>query len=304
MKSFFRLVLMGLVLIVVALASALTAMRYAIHGREVAVPKLLGMTPGQAQKAVAAKGLMLDTERRFYSPDVPEGHVMSQVPDAGTLVRRGWRVRVAESLGPQRVVIPDILGQSSRAAEINIRRWGLELGTVATVEMPDLPPNQVVAQSPPPNASGIASPKISLLETAPPEPPAYVMPDFVGQSLAVARQEVKDAGFTVGAVTRFSPAPVAVPAATAPGSTSVPATPVQSSASATSTSVPQNTSPPAANPLPSPTAPASAQPSTPAQPPQSVPPPEFSPMSLIVAQNPPAGQKVTAGAIVSFQVNE
>ncbi len=313
MKSFFRLVLMALVLVVVALASALTAMRYAIHGREVAVPKLLGMTPAQAEKLLAAKGLMLDTQRRFYSPDVPEGRVMSQVPDPGTLVRRGWRVRIAESLGPQRVTIPDILGQSSRAAEINIRRWGLELGTVAAVELPDLPPNQVVAQSPPPNASGIASPKISLLETAPPEPPAYVMPDFVGRPLAAARQAVKDAGFTVGAVTLFSPAPPLAPAAasgpsvaTTPPATSAqpptsPAPPTPSPATPAPAITP-NQPPPPISPIPTPS-------STPTQllpqfPPQSSPQPEFSPSALIVAQNPPAGQKVIAGSVVTFQVNQ
>jgi hypothetical protein len=36
MKSFFRLILLALVLLVVALISALTAMRLAIHGHEVA----------------------------------------------------------------------------------------------------------------------------------------------------------------------------------------------------------------------------------------------------------------------------
>jgi eukaryotic-like serine/threonine-protein kinase len=275
MKSFFRLMLLGLVLVFVALASALTAMRYAIHGREVAVPKLVGLTPAQAQKALAAKGLVLDTERRFYSREIPEGRIMSQVPEAGILVRRGWRVRVAESLGPQRVTIPDILGQSSRAAEINIRRWGLELGTVATVDIPDLPPNQVVAQSPPPSAESVASPKISLLETAPPQPATFIMPDFVGQSLTVAREEVSDAGLIVGNVMLFAPAPMNPPTP-APAAPNAPA------------------SAPATAPQPGPSAP----PQSPAK------APEFSPGALIVGQNPAAGQKVTAGTVVSFQVHQ
>lgn len=279
MKSFFRLVLLALVLIMVALGSALTAMRFAIHGREVAVPKLLGLTPAQAQRQAGDKGLVLETERRFYSADIPEGRIMSQVPDPGTLVRRGWRVRVAESLGPQRVVIPDILGQSSRAAEINIRRWGLELGTVATVQIPDLPPNQVVAQSPPPNASGVASPKISLLETAPSQPAVFVMPDFVGQPLLAARQQVQQAGLTVGNVTLFTPAPAPASAPTVP------------------------TIPPSATPGQPATSTAPIQPAA-AAPPSPPPAPQISAAALIVAQNPPAGQKVTAGSVVTFQVNQ
>lgn len=276
MKAFVRLALLGLVLVFVALASALTAMRYAIHGREVAVPKLVGLTPAQAQKALAEKGLVLETERRFYSRDIPEGRVMSQVPEPGILVRRGWRVRVAESLGSQRVTIPDILGQSSRAAEINIRRWGLELGTVATVEIPDLPPNQVVGQSPPPNAGSVASPKISLLETAPPQPAVFVMPDFVGKSITVAREEVQDAGLTVGSVTLFSPPPS--PPAPVTLSPTLPPTAAQPTASITSVFSP------------------AAQPTLAAS--------EISPGALIVSQSPAAGQKVTAGAVVSFQVHQ
>ena len=274
MKAFFRLILLGLVLVFVALASALTAMRYAIHGREVAVPKIIGQTPSQAQKALAEKGLVLETERRFYSRDIAEGHIMSQVPEAGILVRRGWRVRVAESLGPQRVTIPDILGQSSRAAEINIRRWGLELGTVATVEIPDLPPNQVVGQSPPPNAGSVASPKISLLETGPAQPATFVMPDFVGQSLTVAREEVQDAGLTVGNVMLFSPPTAPVPA------------PADASTTAPSSVAPTQTIPPIQPQQTSPT------------------PPEISPGALIVGQSPAAGQKVIAGTVVSFQVHQ
>ena len=76
---------------------------------------------------------------RFFSSDVPPGRIMSQAPAPGEQVRRGWRVRVAESMGPQRVVIPDLVGGSERAAEINIRRRGLELGSVATATIPGAP---------------------------------------------------------------------------------------------------------------------------------------------------------------------
>ncbi len=134
MRSFFRLVLLGLVLLLVALISALTTMRLAIHGREVAMPALVGKTPAEARRIAEADGLQMQIERQYYSPTIPEGRIMSQVPDPGVLVRRGWRVRLAESLGPQRVEIPDVTGQSERAAEFNIRRRGLDVGAVAQIE--------------------------------------------------------------------------------------------------------------------------------------------------------------------------
>jgi beta-lactam-binding protein with PASTA domain len=200
-KSFFRLALLSLVLIVVALVSALTAMRFAIHVREVSVPQLVGLSPAEAERSAVASGLEFEIERQYYSPNVPEGRIMSQVPRAGTKVRRGWQVRVAQSLGPQRVAIPDVTGQTSRAAQINIQRRGLDLGALASIAVPNSTPDQVLAQSPPPNASGVSAPRISLLLTAAPDTQAYVMPNFVGQPLGSVTSILTNAGMRVGNVT-------------------------------------------------------------------------------------------------------
>lgn len=206
MKRFFQLALLALALVAVAMISALTAMRLAIHGRQVHVPNVVGMTAAEARKAALGAGLLLDREGGFYSRDVPEGRVLSQAPATGTLVRRGWHVRIAESLGPQRTSVPDLLNESQRAAEINITRRGLDVGTVAVAHLPDQPPDQVVAQSPPPNAQGAVSPKINLLVTAPVEPAALIMPSFTGRPLADASKAIQDAGLRVAAVNTV-PAP-------------------------------------------------------------------------------------------------
>src|SRR5437016_5784879 len=103
MKSFFRFVFLGLVLLVVALVSALTAMRFAIHGREVAVPDLVGRTPAEARRIADGGGFQMDIERQYYSATIPEGKILSHLPLPGTQVRRGWQIRVAQSLGQQRV---------------------------------------------------------------------------------------------------------------------------------------------------------------------------------------------------------
>ena len=201
MKSLFRLFLQALILLTVMLIAALVTMRLAIHGREVAVPKVVGMNLRAADKAAADLGLQVDVENRFYSSEVPEGRIVSQLPAAGTLVRRGWRLRVAQSLGPQRAVIPDLVGESGRAAEMNARRRGLEVGATVVAHVPGAPPDQVVAQSPPPNAVGVATPKINLLVTAGPEEQSYVMPDFVGHRLTEASAAIEQVGLRLGEVT-------------------------------------------------------------------------------------------------------
>ena len=211
MRRFFRYVLMALVLLTVMLLSAMTAMRMAIHGREVAVPKLVGLSQEQAERITSASGLLLDTENRFYSDTVAEGRVVSQLPAPGIRVRRGWKMRIALSLGPQRAVIPDLTGQSPRAAEINVRRRGLDVGVVAVAHIPDTVPDQVLAQSPPANATTVSSPKVNLLVSAPEESRSYVMPNLVGRQLPEAQQALQQAGLRLGAVTTMA-SPASSPA--------------------------------------------------------------------------------------------
>jgi beta-lactam-binding protein with PASTA domain len=198
MRRFFGYLVRLLVLVVVFMVSALTAMRFAIHGRQTTVPKITGMTTTEARRALSANGLVLDTTDRFYSSEVQEGRILSQVPAPGGEVRRGWRVRVAESLGPLRVVIPDLIGGSERAADINIRRRGLELGNTAIATVPYAPADQIVGQSPSANAANVSAPKVSVLLAAPEDRPSFVMPDLTGRNENDVVNLIVAAGMRVG----------------------------------------------------------------------------------------------------------
>jgi len=125
---------------------------------------------------------------------------MSQAPSPDAVVRRAYRVRVAVSLGPQRALIPDLIGKTGRTAEISVQRRGLEVGTVAVLHLPDFPPDQVVAQSPAPNANTMTSPKVSLLVSAPADEQSYVMPNFVGAHLADASHAISEVGLRIGKI--------------------------------------------------------------------------------------------------------
>lgn len=220
MRAFFRFVFLALVLLLVALVSALTAMRFAIHTREVAVPDLVGKTPAEARSAAELDGFQFEVERQYYSPKIPPGKILSQIPEARTQIRRGWQIRVAESLGPQRINIPNVVGRSERAAEINILRRGLDVGAVTVVDLADVPPDQVIAQNPSASASSISAPKISLLAAQAPPAQAYVMPSFVNQTLGAATAALKDAGFQIGSVTKAASA--VSPPPSEPGQASYP----------------------------------------------------------------------------------
>jgi beta-lactam-binding protein with PASTA domain len=72
--------------------------------------------------------------------------------------------------------------------------------------LPGTPGDQVLAQSPPANASQVEAPRTSLLVTVAADLPAYVMPSFVGQPLGTASRALQDAGFKLGNVSIAPPA--------------------------------------------------------------------------------------------------
>jgi beta-lactam-binding protein with PASTA domain len=267
MKRIFTLVLGALALVAVALISAFIAMRLAIHGREAVVPNLSGLSVADANSLASRSGLALNLENRFYSADVAAGRILAQDPAAGSRVRREWPVRITESLGAQRVEIPELTGQTERSATLGIRRLSLELGVVAHLAIAG-DPDVVLTQTPPANASGVDGPRVSLLvsDAAIAQPNAYAMPSLVGLSYSAANARAASAGLHLVAVTE-SALPTAAPAA----STANPApngltTPAPSVAAPTAQSV---------------TSPASVRPS-----------------GIVTAQSPQAGLRVVQGDVV------
>ncbi len=209
--NFFQIASLVMLLVAVALLSAIATMHFAIHGAEVQVPALAGMTVADARSQTAGLGLNLAVDNRYYSDDVAAGHILTQSPAAGTVVRREWRVRVAESLGPQKVDVPDTVGKDERVAALTLRRVGLEVG--ATVQLPwgKAAEGTVLAQDPPAHAQGISRPTVNLLVAAPSDEAAdgFVMPDLVGLPVVTAQALLARVGIQ-------SPDPTYVPSPIAP----------------------------------------------------------------------------------------
>jgi beta-lactam-binding protein with PASTA domain len=283
-RTLLRIAWISLLLLIVALTSALVTMRIVIHGREIRVPDLRGKTLSEARQLAESLGLNTQSERQYYSATVPEGRVLSQVPEAGTTVRAGWQIRLAISLGPQRVTIPQLVGQSERAAMITIEQRALETTPGSRLHTADAPAGYVIAQDPPHDSTGISAPKVSLLIADSPTPEEYVTPSFAGQPLGTVSNTLTASGFTVGKVTLEQTPPAAIAQDQAGSPTPVPAT---------------------ANPptqaTPAPTEAQSATPAVPTPPPSPT-PTTISPASIVVSQEPPPGQKIPAGSAVNFVV--
>jgi beta-lactam-binding protein with PASTA domain len=202
----------ALLMFVVFVLFAGLALRIALHGREVAIPDLAGLTVGEASEAALHNGLDLNIENKFYSRTVPAGRILSQAPAAGSRVRRGWQVRVTESLGPQQVTIPDVVGVPVREASLDLRKASLDLGTLAHLDAPG-DTDMVLSQTPPPDA-GVDQPRVNLLlsQQGAGATDAFVMPSFVGMSWPSANRAAISLGLRVAALGEMAPVVQPAPA--------------------------------------------------------------------------------------------
>ncbi|HXX71829.1 MAG TPA: PASTA domain-containing protein [Candidatus Acidoferrum sp.] len=198
-----RTVLLLFILSSVAFLSALTAMRFAIQGREVSMPDVVGTGGLQAEQVLRSHHLGMKVEDRVYS-SLPVDSVVRQSPPPSTRVKTGQYAHVVLSLGPQSVSIPEVKDVSLRAAQVELLRRGMQLGEISSVYLPDTPPDTVALQDPAPGTTNVQSPHVNLLVSLGPRPPAFAMPDLAGLTAQEAESKLGTAGLKIAKITPVS----------------------------------------------------------------------------------------------------
>jgi len=218
LRTLFRLFALFTVMVAVALISAITTIRVTIRGHQLTTPNLVGVSLDTAQRITSGIGLDLKVEDKLFSGQYPANQIISQVPPRGTRVKLGQHIHVLVSLGPPRVKVPELVGDTVRAAQITAVQRGLTVGDVAAVHWPGSETDQVVAQDPPAAKADVKSPAVNLLVSLGETPATFLCPSFVGRPLAEARGVLEKAGFKVGQV-------VPIPTTVAPADTILGQTP-------------------------------------------------------------------------------
>jgi len=107
----------------------------------VTVPKVVGLQQGPAQRRLHAA--RLGSRVLYVASQAPSGQVVSQAPSAGSTVRRGARVTIRVSLGPNQprtTVVPDVVGNDQQTAMSTLRSAGFG---VQVIQVPVTDPSQV-----------------------------------------------------------------------------------------------------------------------------------------------------------------
>ncbi|HXA76698.1 MAG TPA: PASTA domain-containing protein [Candidatus Acidoferrales bacterium] len=196
----FRMALLLFILSSVAFLSALTAMRFAVQGREVAMPDVVGKLAVPARQILRGRGVGMKVEDRIFS-NLPVDTVVRQSPPPNIRVKTGQSAHVVLSLGPQKVTIPQLQDRSLRAAQVELLRGGMQLGEVSSAYLPGEMANTVTEQNPAPGNTEVTGPHVNLLVSLGPRPAAYVMPELSGLPIAEAQAKLGSAGLRLSKLT-------------------------------------------------------------------------------------------------------
>jgi beta-lactam-binding protein with PASTA domain len=141
---------------------------------------------------------LLRVTREEFSPDIPQGRIAQQSPEAGTPLKTSRTVKVLISLGDRKYAVPSVVGSSTRAAEMILAQRSFVLGNRTVTHTPKGEPSSILQQSPQPGTQEGTDPHVNVLVSLGPIEESYVMPDFIGRPAELVASRSRAEGFHVG----------------------------------------------------------------------------------------------------------
>jgi serine/threonine-protein kinase len=187
-------------LMVVGAFSTFLTLRFFTAGDQVVVPDLKGKGAVEAIQILKNQGLSLKIyPQKRYSDSVPADKILVQKPEAKQKIKQGRSIEVYLSLGPEKAIVPDLSGQTTRVATMTLGQRGLHQGKVLYVSKPGAEADQVLAQYPVPGTELVGTRTVDMLvNTNPDATVVFVMPDLIGKSVTEVSDYLQKAGLRVG----------------------------------------------------------------------------------------------------------
>ncbi len=189
--------LLAVALVITAGLSALTTMRVVLRTQEVVVPSLVGRALPEAGALAARRRLAIRVEGRRNDPKLGRDLIVEQEPPAGSALKQQRSIRVWVSLGPRRLTVPAVEGESVRSGRLLLEQAQVPVGRVIEVNDP-AEEGTVLQQHPPNGETETLGPEgAALLVSRGPGHREYVMPDLIGHPALTVLETLRGAGLKV-----------------------------------------------------------------------------------------------------------
>lgn len=163
------------------------------------VPRVLGMTIGDARSAITTAHFVPSDAGSEPHPFAPVGTVIWQDPPPGVEAPSNMHVALTVSAGPPRVPVPDVTGLEAGLATRLITAAGLTVSKVESVQAAF--PAGLTMVTRPPAATALA-PRSGVGLVISRGAPTITIPDLIGLSVGDAKTKLEGLGLELGGVTR------------------------------------------------------------------------------------------------------
>lgn len=166
--------------------------------KSIMTPNIVGMDFEEVYDLLIDKDLYLKKESTVFSSTIPRGCIISQRPLPGSIVKPGRKIKAIVSEGPREVVVPKLIDQSIREAEILLHQLGLSIGEKRAVFSADVKKEIVISQIPLSGTTVQAATLVELVISRGKASVEIVLPDFLHESILEAEEIVTGLGLKRG----------------------------------------------------------------------------------------------------------
>jgi serine/threonine-protein kinase len=126
--------------------------------------------------------------------------VLDQHPEAGSIVKKGRTVRLKISQVDKLVLVPNIVGQSQRSAELLLNKVGLKIGAISMEHSVTYPNGVIVNQIPDTTETLPKGYSVRVIISKGRSPNDIQVPTLFGLSKEAAELELQKAGLRIGKI--------------------------------------------------------------------------------------------------------
>ena len=148
-------------------------------------------------KTSGFKGVVTDT---IYTSEVEPDIVLDQQPEPGAIVKKRRTVRLKISQAEKLVVVPNIIGQSERGAQLLLKQVGLKIGTISKAYNSIHPDGVIINQIPDSTETIPKGYSVRVVMSKGRSPNDIQVPSLFGLSKEAAEIELRKSGLKIGKV--------------------------------------------------------------------------------------------------------
>lgn len=194
-----KIIIIAAAAAVLILAGIITAFATGLlGGREIEAPDFTNMTVEEARDYISENELDLRIKEgdEVISEDIEKGHIVSQDPAGGEMIREGGAIKVNVSIGLGDGTVPDLVGNDREDAESLLEAAGFTLGSV-TEQASDEDAGTILSQDPSAGSEAEKGSAVNIVVSDGSKAQASV-PYLIGRTVSDARSALSNAGLQMG----------------------------------------------------------------------------------------------------------